>query len=71
MSRIRKEIRDLSVSEWDIICQAFWIMKTMPLAEGKAKYGEHYVTYDIMVAKHGHAALDRRGDQVCIFIVHQ
>ena len=69
MTRLRKEIRSLSASEWDAVVQAFWVMKTVPLAQGIAKYGAHYITYDIMVAKHGHAALDKRGDQVLHLVI--
>ena len=61
--RIRKEIRSLSKHEWNEVVEAMNIMKNSTIQEGKVKYGNHFVTYDYMISKHAHAALDKRGDQ--------
>jgi hypothetical protein len=61
--RIRKEIRQLSLDEWNQVVNAFWIMKKTSTKDGKQKYGNKYVSYDRMVEKHSNAALDIRGDQ--------
>jgi hypothetical protein len=39
-------------------------MKNTSLVDGKAAYGSRFTTYDIMVAKHAHAAMNPNGDQV-------
>ena len=61
--RIRREVRDLPSRDWDNVVNAMWIMKKLSDADGKRKYGEFFVSYDTMVAKHISAALDPRGDQ--------
>ena len=61
--RIRREIRDLSEREWNAVVAAMWIMKKTSDANGRAKYGDFFVSYDTMVAKHISAALDPAGDQ--------
>jgi Common central domain of tyrosinase len=40
-----------------------WIMKGVSDSDGKKKYGDKFVNYDSMVAKHITASLDPRGDQ--------
>lgn len=61
--RIRKEIRKLSATEWNDVVNGMWIMKKTPLDQGKTKYGPQFITYDRMLAKHAHAALNPVGDQ--------
>lgn len=61
--RIRREIRSLTPDEWQNVVKAFSVMKTTSLKEGRRLYGPNFITYDMMVEKHAHAALDRRGDQ--------
>lgn len=52
MNRVRKEIRDLSESEWYHVVRALWIMKVTSDADGKLYYGSHFVSYDSMISKH-------------------
>lgn len=61
--RVRKEIRSLSKSSFEIFSKALRIMKTTNMTVGKSKYGQSFRTYDYFVAKHMSAALDLRGDQ--------
>ena len=62
-TRIRKEIRSLSSTEWNKVVKALWIMKVTDDDEGKKMYGDQYISYDRLVLKHAIAALDDRGDQ--------
>ena len=52
MKKVRREIRDLSASEWDAIVKALWIMKQTSDSYGKTLYGRHYISYDSMISKH-------------------
>ena len=61
--RLRKEIRSLSIAEWDRVVRAMWIMKLFTNEEGKATYGKLFANYDSLVAKHVKAALNPEGDQ--------
>lgn len=61
--RLRNEIRSLSIQEWDDVVNAIWIMKNTSLQDGILLYGSKFVTYDRMLAKHAHAALNPDGDQ--------
>jgi len=61
--RLRKEIRKLPLQEWDDVVKAIWEMKTLSQHEGEMKYGSQFITYDRMLAKHAHAALNPTGDQ--------
>ena len=61
--RIRREIRSLSMEEWDKVVNAMWVMKTTSMTDGKASYGEAFKTYDSFVLKHALATTDTRGDQ--------
>ncbi|KAL3910523.1 MAG: hypothetical protein SGARI_002082 [Bacillariaceae sp.] len=61
--RVRKEIRSLSMEEWDKVVAAMWVMKTTDMEEGKVAYGDAFKTYDSFVLKHALATTDTRGDQ--------
>lgn len=61
--RVRREIRDLSERDWNAVVAAMWIMKTTSDYDGRIKFGDFFVSYDTMVAKHISAALDPAGDQ--------
>lgn len=63
MTLVRREIRDISVDEWDKVVEAIWIMKTKSDSDGKSDYGQSFVSYDTMILKHMDAAFDPRGDQ--------
>ena len=52
MKKVRKEIRDLSTSEWDAIVNALWIMKETTDTDGTILYGKHFISYDSMISKH-------------------
>jgi hypothetical protein len=59
MKKVRKEVRDLSTSEWDAIVNALWIMKETTDSDGILLYGKHFISYDSMISKHmtaGHRA---------------
>ena len=61
--RVRRDIHDLTATEWQNVVDALWIMKSTDMAAGVSKYGNHFKTSDYFVAKHAVAALDSRGDQ--------
>jgi hypothetical protein len=61
--RIRREIRQLSSSEWQKVVDAYWIMKNTPQEEGEAKYGPYYKQFDYFPSKHAVTTTDSRGDQ--------
>ena len=63
ITRVRKEVRQLSASEWKKVVDAIWIMKLTDDAVGKKIYGDHFISYDRLVVRHGIASLDPRGDQ--------
>ena len=60
--RVRRELRDLPKAEFDAIVNAMWIMKKLSPAEGEAKYGKHFRTYDSFVAQHIEASLSSECD---------
>jgi hypothetical protein len=62
IKRIRREIRDLSNEEWVNIVKAFWKMKKIKTSIGKQLYGENYISYDDLVAKHMSATINKGGD---------
>jgi hypothetical protein len=61
--RIRKEIRSLSIHEWNKVVDAIKIMKSTNYDDGQRLYGSNYFPYDKFVAKHANAALNPNGDQ--------
>ena len=61
--RVRKEIRSLTMEEWERVVTAMWTMKTETTESGRAKYGSQFRTYDYFVVKHAVATTDSRGDQ--------
>ena len=63
LKRVRREIRDLPLNEWNDVVDAMWIMKRTEDIDGKKKYGRFFISYDTLVAKHITASLDPRGDQ--------
>ena len=60
--RVRRELRQLSQPERRAFFGALWTMKRTATAEGRARYGSAYLSYDDFVRKHYHAAADRHGD---------
>lgn len=52
MKKVRKEIRALTISEWDAVVRALWIMKQTSDSDGKTLYGKHFISYDSMISKH-------------------
>ena len=44
--RVRREIRSLSAAEREAFFESLWILKTLPTAEGRARYGPAFVNYD-------------------------
>ena len=60
--RIRKEIRDISDEQWDAIAAAMNIMKNIPTEQGKAIYGDRYLSYDDLVCQHARSTLHTGGD---------
>ena len=50
--RVRKEIRDLSRTEWQRIVDAMNIMKRLSESEGVALYGNDYRNYDDLLCQH-------------------
>ena len=62
--RVRKEIRELSREEWEMVADALNIMKTVSNSEGKAKYGERFRNYDDLVCQHYKASIstEQAGD---------
>lgn len=61
ISRIRREVRDLSQTEWNKVVRAIWRMKELTTTIGQETYGPFYQSFDSLVLKHANAALDRRG----------
>lgn len=61
--RVRKEIKDLSTTEWLKVVDAIWTMKNTSMADGLSKYGNNFKTYDYFVVQHAVTAMDSRGDQ--------
>ena len=60
--RIRKEIRQISSSQWLRIVDAIKIMKYTDEVEGQLRYGPLFRNYDSLVGQHLTAALDPNGD---------
>jgi hypothetical protein len=52
MVRVRREIRDLSFSEWNTVVRALWVMKNTTTEEGRRLYGPEFISYNAMVSKH-------------------
>jgi hypothetical protein len=52
MVRVRREIRDLSSSEWNTVVRALWVMKNTTTEDGRRLYGSDFISYDAMVSKH-------------------
>merc|ERR1719499_647382 len=50
--KVRKEIRQLTEQELADYIDAMWIMKRKTMSEGKALYGEDYISYDRLVDMH-------------------
>ena len=50
--RVRREVRSLSAAEWGDVVDAMWTMKRLGQAEGEARYGPAFRTYDSFVAQH-------------------
>ena len=60
--RVRRELRTLSEAQRRAFFEALWTMKRTPTAEGRARYGIAYLSYDDFVRKHYRAAADVHGD---------
>eukprot|EP01128_Nolandella_sp_AFSM9_P003523 TRINITY_DN1517_c0_g1_i4.p1 TRINITY_DN1517_c0_g1~~TRINITY_DN1517_c0_g1_i4.p1 ORF type:complete len:449 (+),score=105.56 TRINITY_DN1517_c0_g1_i4:353-1699(+) len=61
--RVRREVRELSTTEWQAVVDAMWIMKTTSQEDGEALYGSSFKIHDYFVTKHAVAFTDTRGDQ--------
>ena len=61
--RVRRELRSLSDSERHAVFNATNIMKHTTTKEGRVRFGPDFISYDELVAKHLHAAADKRCDQ--------
>jgi tyrosinase len=61
--RVRRELRTLSVAEFQKYADAIWTMKNTDMATGQGQYGSQFKTYDYFVVKHAVTAMDSRGDQ--------
>mmetsp|Transcript_57992 Transcript_57992/g.135608 ORF Transcript_57992/g.135608 Transcript_57992/m.135608 type:complete len:449 (-) Transcript_57992:298-1644(-) len=61
--RVRREIRSISLDEWQSIVTAMWAMKNETMASGVSRYGAAFRSYDYFVVKHAVAQTDTRGDQ--------
>ena len=59
---IRKEIRDLDISEWNAIADAMNIMKTVSEEEGQAIYGKYFRNMDSLTCQHSKAVYNLHGD---------
>ena len=60
--RVRREVRSLSEAEWGDVVDAMWTMKRLGQAEGEARYGPAFRTYDSFVAQHVVASLNAKCD---------
>lgn len=63
--RVRKEWRVLSDDTRHRVAAAFWEIKTLSQAKGRAKYGANFYNYDDMLMGHACSLFDPRCDQVC------
>ena len=60
--RVRREIRDLPLSEWNEIVDAMTIMKTLSEEEGQSIYGKHFRNIDSLTCQHSKAVYNLHGD---------
>ena len=60
--RVRREVRDLSATEWQRVTNAMNTMKRVATTNGQATYGAAYRSYDYFTAKHYAACTDARGN---------
>ena len=60
---VRKELRDLPSSEWDLWVDAFWKLKTIPQSELFSNYGPFARSYDWLTALHMKSVLNATCDQ--------
>ena len=61
-ARVRREVRDLSITEWQRVTNAMNTMKRVATTNGQATYGAAYRSYDYFTAKHYAACIDARGN---------
>eukprot|EP00656_Telonema_subtile_P049528 TRINITY_DN617_c0_g1_i2.p1 TRINITY_DN617_c0_g1~~TRINITY_DN617_c0_g1_i2.p1 ORF type:complete len:432 (-),score=35.69 TRINITY_DN617_c0_g1_i2:197-1492(-) len=60
--RVRREIRELGAVEREAVFSALNIMKNTSDADGKARYGARFTSYDTLSMIHFVASSDERGD---------
>ena len=60
--RVRREVRDLSATEWQRVTNAMNTMKRVATKDGEAAFGAAYRSYDYFTAKHYAACIDARGN---------
>lgn len=61
--RVRREFRSLPLSIRQRVFDAHWIMRNLTTAEGQARYGPNFISYEDLVVSHACANRDPRCDQ--------
>eukprot|EP01084_Bolivina_argentea_P139813 245914_1 len=64
--RIRKEIRDISNTQWKRIANAMNLMKYIPTESGHTIFGDNFINYDGLVCQHHRATYHIGGDMAHI-----